>query len=452
MIQIKVKGKELDLYKNTSIAIERASPIWFGGDIENIGGTVTIPFEIPLTRNNVDIMGFVNHLGNRQNITQYEHVEILLYQNTHLSGVMDIEEINSETISLKIYDGVGALQVFKNTLLNDALIYNEGNSATYTVSVATMNASLTRDEILYLPYWVDDLLGSEWDAENQTYLSNVRALPQVSALFLLEKVLTWQGWTLRWRDKESFRRSIFLNCNNRVSFSHFLYNILPSVSISEFIKQFAIVTGHYIEINFIDKVLTFSKYSDLGKGQIIDWTDKIINVDSQKFLNFGFDFDTQNHIYNSKNETETKTYSAGTINYSRNYLLSKSDLVTSILTTENNLEKVHFFEYNGLVDSAYTLGTGDVSDVEDLQYPSATSLNHISDNYNIFLDSVGESRILTAMIFLSPNELKNFSFGQVIRIFNSRDGSFYNFLIKSIKQSITSQRHELAEIELVLLK
>ena len=447
MISIKIKNSDLDLFGGTSISIERESPIWFGGDIESIPGTVTIPFDIPLTKKNKSLLNFIHHLGNRKNLTQFENIEVQLHQNTHLSGTLEIEQINTDTISVKIYDGVGALQVFKNTYLNDAILYEVDDY--YTLSVAMMNSSLSGEAALYLPVSEDDVIVNPWNVDTQTYADNVNVFVTVSALWLLEKVMSGQNWTLAWRNKGDFE-DIYLMTNQLKSFFYNLTEVLPSVLVSDFIKQFAIATGHFIDIDSVNKVLTFRKYDDIGKGRIIDLTDKVINIDGQEFLSVAFDFDTSPHQFKVQTETETRTYGSGTINYSRNYFATKKELVSSFLV-DANLDKIHLFRYEGLQNSSYTLGTGAVGDVESLQYPKFSSLSNIADEYESYIDKVSNTRLLTVTASLTTNDIKKMTFDKIIRIFNAKDGNYYNFVIKSIKQTITTQE-ELAELELVLLK
>lgn len=464
MIAIKIKNKNIDILSNMSINIERNSPIWYGDDVDFIPGTVTIPFSLPLTRQNANALNFVHHIGNRREKTQFEGCEILVNGNVHLSGTIEVEQISGREISAKIYSGVGALQTLKNKKLNDATLYLSDTGFNNTVS--DMNDSLTEGDIIYLPFFKDDVLINNWDVDAQTFTSSVNSVAFVDAVYLLEKIVEGQGWKLIWRSKEVYRHVIYTLSNQAKTGSFTLSSILPSVSASDFIKELAIVTGHYIDVDNVKKIIKLELYSDLGKGKTIDLSDKVISIDTQEFLKVEFKKDCTNHTHVQKVQTKTKNYPVGPITYNRRYIVFE-DGINTVLEPSDNLDKLKFVCYQGLKSSEFLnpIQGGNYGDVEELYYPFASSYsdsplfellektNHgVKSRFQTWINKIDKTRILTVTANLSPIEVEKIRFNQLIRIFNHNEGNYYNFLMKSIKQSINSKRHGIAEIQLILLR
>lgn len=462
MIAIKIKNKALDILPNMSLNIERTSPIWFGDDVDFVPGTVTIPFSLPLTRFNIGALNFVHHLGNRLHKKQFDGCEILVNQNLHLSGTMEIEQIGS-AISAKVYSGVGGLQTLKTKKLNDATLYL--SDTVFNNTVADMNDSLTEGDIIYLPFFKEDTLINNWDVDTQTFTSAVDAVAFVDAVYLLEKIIEGQGWKLIWRSKEIYRHVIYTLSNQAKTGSFTLSSILPNATSSDFIKELAIVTGHYIDVDNVKKIIKFDLYSELGKSKVIDLTDKIVNIDNQEFLSVDFVKDCTNHTHSQKIQTQIKSYPAGPITYNRRYIVFTDDINTT-LEPQDNLEKIKFVCFGGMEHSEFVtpIPGGNYGDVEGLDYPFASSYsanplfellektNHgVKSRFQTWINKIENTRLLTVTANLSPLDIQKMRFNQIVCIFNANDGNYYHFLIKKIKQTITTQ-HEIAELELVLLQ
>jgi len=461
MISLKKRNIALDTLRNMSLSIERTSPIWFGDDVDNIGGIVTIPFDLPLTQHNAAQFGFIHHLGNRRIIKQFEDYAVFINQNQHLTGTLEIEQINDNSLRTKIYSGVGGLQVFKNNNLTDPTLYTTDTS--FSNTVADMNNALTDGDIIYLPFLKDNAFWNDYDVDTQSFLSATNAVPFVSAIFLLEKLIEGQGWALFFKEKETYRYLLYMICNQAHTNDFTLSEILPDVTPSEFIKELAIMTGHYIDIDNVKKVIAFRKYEDLGKGSVTDLTEKIVRITNQEFLEVDFSKDCAEHTHILSLHVDERTYTDGPIEYNRQYIDYMYDINT-IEDPNDNLEKISFVLYQGLRNSEviFPIQNGNAGDIEALNYPFSSSQssgfellestnNGVKSRFQTWIDTIEDTRILTTIASLTPDDIQNITFNKIIRILNLNDGNYYNFLIKTIKQSISIEQHELAELELVLI-
>lgn len=450
-MKLTIREKELQLLENTSISIERQSPLFMGDDVETIGGTVAIPFELPLTRPNHAILKFIQSFGNRRTTKQFKDAVLWHGGNQHLTGVLEVEKLNRYTANAKIYSGVGVLQDFKNYKLNNPALYLPSDYYYHTIS--SMNQVLTGTwDLLFVPLYSDGTEYNSWDSDNQTFISNNNAVPFFSSVALLEQLLERQGYTLTWRDKEYWRDKLFLVCNRLASSVFKSTDILPECTAAEFVKELAAVTGSAIIVDAQRKVFRLTKYSALGKGTSVDWTKHVISVNSQDFVNATFEKDLSSH------EFET-AYHQVSIDGGALQLQQLRPVLDRV--GGENLTKPQFLLYRGM-QLSNVVQMSAAYNIQNYNYPYASTepiggtetlrwKDGVSKKYEIWNELLFNTRLINITATLNENTLQNFHFTKVVRILNKKDGHTYRFLVKSIKQTLSMNQAEPVEIELLLL-
>lgn len=452
MIQIKIKDKQLEIDRSMSLSIEYQSPIWMGDDVNAVPGDVVIPFDVPLSRYNNSIFGFVDSLGNRKRVRKLKDATLLVDGNEHLHGTFEIEKIAGNAANAKIYGGVGALQDFKTKYINDSSLYavNDFYFDNILDAILKMNASLSSVfDYVVIPF--RDTLGTDynnWDLDNQTYTSANDFIPFFRVTKILNQLVEGQNWRLIWKDISDYEDWLMV-CNRFESGNFKKTDVLPKILASEFIKSIALHTGNVIFADVTTKTILFKKYDDLKKGSSEDWTEKVLSTESIEFASGNFDKEFDSYVYEYEDEVWSESVSGGQIDYTQNRIVI-GDYFGS---DKDNLEKLIFLKYNGLESAdIYTANSGNYSNAKTLNYGKGGSvLEDIYAHYTTWIKLLNRTKLVTFRTSLTYEDVRKHRFSKKIRILNAKDGHYYTFLVKSIKEQVNTRQRGEVTIECLLI-
>lgn len=453
MIQVYINNEALDVNQNISISFEHRSPVYMGDTAEQIKGSVAMPFVLPLTRSNAHTLKFVESLGNRKTVKDFDNAKITIKGNDYLNGTLRVKKVSNYLAQSELYGGVGALQNLKTYYLNDEALYaSNPNYLTTPVNssnlIADMNASLTANsDYIFIPFFSEDIEHNEWDSLADSFTLNNPILPFMRVVPLLENILSSQGWSLTWKDKATYDNLVILGNQTISTTAQFKRtDILPRILASDFVKELAALTGHIIITDEVTQNLTFVKYSDLGQGKILDWSSHVLNVVSQEFINTSYTKDISDHQHTYKITSVDRSTPVGTVAY------FKDDIIHPEEIDGDNMTKIIFAMYGGKKERYASDPANNGYNSEEYPYISVYFTNtYITNLYSSWNTILADTRLLTVKAALPLKDVINHKFYNIIRIFNQKDGHYYHFLVKTIKQTINTHQHELQELELLLL-
>jgi len=303
MLNLKVKKNDeyfdLDLKSDTKISFSMNSGIW---EFEQITGSYSLPFQLPLSAKNNSILEFPNNLNIEKNKTfeTYVYINGILFKK----GILTIESADINFVEVSVLVGISSIYENKDTKIETLDIFGGDIEWTWKNEYDPSIDFFCLPEIIDLNFLKDtffegrELNINQYSSVFEKYLAEIvidaggyseyayPIVPHPQLRYILVCLLNYLGFDIKTNhfDQEKYDNLCIMNLNDACykeydysldAFFHELetYNIknhLPDISVGEFLRAihaiFAIdfkISGNDIEILHIGDYIDTTEYIDI---------------------------------------------------------------------------------------------------------------------------------------------------------------------------------------------
>lgn len=295
-MQIFINGQEIDLYQGEKVAI--TLQINNLGELDKSNTSYTNSFKIPRTATNTRIFENLGIPGNTSRV-MFNLNNVSIYEDSLpilVNGFGEITETTPTYYTLNVYGSEKSFfEKIKNVTVKDCfpdfnLSYTSSILANYIRAVGVFCFPLAQYNGNTIFTNSLTVAGASW---TRTHVE--QTTPVFYAKYLFDQIFVHLGYTVEYPMGAEFINMV-VPAQKGVSHFGLVYgqnfnikNCVTEINAGQYIKEIMWRFGLIIQVDEVNKKVSFTKMDTLlSSGQILDWTDKLVEIKNEKYKLDGY--------------------------------------------------------------------------------------------------------------------------------------------------------------------
>ena len=293
-ISVIIEGRALELQAGQQVELILNSPFPLGGDPDVVPGSYSLPFDVPLTPTNRELLGWPNVIDSAQQLPAGVPVTVGVGSQRRQAR-LGVQRATARVA--QCYVVVAGLEGMKDMRLRDLDL---GGALTLTPEIALTAAQRFHDRDTPSPGWVmfptygaprairPGRVGQEYSVVNafsNVFESRFAASPFVRVDYLLRRIVESAGYSMAnaWQVSEELRGLVLVS--NRLTFDQpadgkpiswpetvTLTEFLPDITCAEMLKAVTRNFNLCVVVDDVTRRITLLPAARVGLSDVVDWS------------------------------------------------------------------------------------------------------------------------------------------------------------------------------------